>query len=125
MLIFLNAYRNNPQAHGIIIVALHLEVFRVSYFPQGMVVNLLSISSKDNTRLELAEVELDSYSFRVFGKINFTSTRLLWAPVYTWSARYLRSIANIELRRGRIRGMDRAITTYCLPLSHGECGKRR
>ena len=30
---YLNAYRNNPQAHGITIVALHPEVFRVSYFP--------------------------------------------------------------------------------------------
>ena len=33
LLVFLNAYRNNPQAHGITVVALHLEVFRVSYFP--------------------------------------------------------------------------------------------
>ena len=35
MLVFLNANRNNPQAHGITIVALYLKVFRVSYFPQG------------------------------------------------------------------------------------------
>ena len=32
LLVFLNAYRNNPQAHGITIVAFHLKVFRVSYF---------------------------------------------------------------------------------------------
>ena len=67
VLVFLNTYRNNPQVHGITIVAFHLEVFRVSYFPQGMEVNLLSSSSKDNTRVELAEVEMDSYSFTVFG----------------------------------------------------------
>ena len=60
MLIFLNAYRNNPQAHGIIIVALHLEVFRVSYFPQGMEVLLLANSSKVNTRVKLERVEMDS-----------------------------------------------------------------
>ena len=35
LLVFLNAYRNNPQAHGITIVAFHPEIFRVSYFPQG------------------------------------------------------------------------------------------
>jgi len=67
LLVFLNAYRNNPQAHRITVVVLHPKVFRVSYFPQRTEVNLLSSSSKDNTRLELAEVELDSYSFRVFG----------------------------------------------------------
>ena len=32
LLVFLNAYRNNPQAHGITVVAFHLEVFKVSYF---------------------------------------------------------------------------------------------
>ena len=35
LLVFLNANRNNPQPHGITVVALHPEVFRVSYFPQG------------------------------------------------------------------------------------------
>jgi hypothetical protein len=35
LLIFLNAYKNNPQAHGITVVAFHPEVFRASYFPQG------------------------------------------------------------------------------------------
>ena len=52
MLVFLNTYRNDLQAHGITVVALHLEVFRVSYLPQGTEVNLLSSSSKDNTRVE-------------------------------------------------------------------------
>ena len=65
LLVFLNANRNNPQAHGSTIVSLHPEVFRVSYFPQGMEINLLSSSSKDNTRVELAEVEMDSYGFMV------------------------------------------------------------
>jgi hypothetical protein len=36
VLVFLNANKNNLQAHKIIVVALHPEVFRVSYFPQGM-----------------------------------------------------------------------------------------
>ena len=34
-LVFLDAYINNPQAHESTFVALHPEVFRVSYFPQG------------------------------------------------------------------------------------------
>jgi hypothetical protein len=32
VLVFLNAYRNNPQAYGITVVTFHLEVFRASYF---------------------------------------------------------------------------------------------
>ena len=67
MLVFPNAYRNNPQAHGITVVALHLEVFRVSYFPQGTEVFLQASSSKDNTRIELMRVEMDSYDLRVYG----------------------------------------------------------
>jgi hypothetical protein len=35
VLVFLNAKINNSQAHGITVVALHPEVFRVSYFSQG------------------------------------------------------------------------------------------
>jgi hypothetical protein len=35
-LVFLNTYKNNSQAHEITIVAFNLEVFRISYFPQGM-----------------------------------------------------------------------------------------
>ena len=54
VLVFLNAYRNNPQAHGITIVAFHPEVFRVSYFT-GNGGNLLASLSKDNTRAELVE----------------------------------------------------------------------
>jgi hypothetical protein len=65
MLVLLNANRNNPQAHKSTIVALHLKVFRVSYFPQGMEINLLSSSSKDNTRIELVEGRENSYGFRV------------------------------------------------------------
>jgi hypothetical protein len=44
----------------------HLEVFRVSYFPQGTYVLLLANSSKDNTRVELERVEMDSYGSWVF-----------------------------------------------------------
>jgi len=32
LLVFLNANRNNPQAHGSTIVALHPKVYRVLYF---------------------------------------------------------------------------------------------
>jgi hypothetical protein len=60
-LVFLNAYRNGPQAHGITVVAFHLKVLRVSYFPQGTEVSLLFSSSKDNTRIKLVEGREDSY----------------------------------------------------------------
>jgi hypothetical protein len=36
LLVFLSISRRNPEAHGYTIVALHLEVFRVSYFPKRM-----------------------------------------------------------------------------------------
>ena len=61
LLVFLNINRNNLQVYGSTIVALHPKVFRVSYFPQGTEVNLLSSSSKDNTRIELVEGREDSY----------------------------------------------------------------
>jgi hypothetical protein len=35
LLVLLNANRNKPQAHRSTVLALHPEVFRVSYFPQG------------------------------------------------------------------------------------------
>ena len=41
LLVFLNAYRNNPQAHGITVVAFHPEVFRVSYFHEERMCNSL------------------------------------------------------------------------------------
>jgi hypothetical protein len=44
VLVFLNANRNNLQVHGSTVVALHPDVFRVLYFPQGMKINLLSSS---------------------------------------------------------------------------------
>ena len=61
LLVFLNANRNDLQAYRITVVAFHPKVFRVSYFPQRTDVNLLSSSSKDNTRIELAEGREDSY----------------------------------------------------------------
>ena len=79
--------------NGITVVALHLEVFRVSYFPQGTEVFLQASSSKDNTRIEMVRVEMESYGFRVFGKINPTSTCLLRALAYAWSAKRYRPIA--------------------------------
>ena len=60
-LVFLNAYKNNPQAHRVTVVAFHPKVFRVLYFPSGTDVNLLSSSSKDNTRVELVGGRDDSY----------------------------------------------------------------
>jgi hypothetical protein len=36
VLVFLNAYRNNLQAHEITVVAFNPKVFRVSYFSQGI-----------------------------------------------------------------------------------------
>ena len=65
LLVFLNAYRNNPQAHGIAVVTFHPEVIKVSYFPQAH--TLLSSSFKDNTRVELVKVEMDAYGYRVYG----------------------------------------------------------
>jgi hypothetical protein len=61
----------------------HPEVFRVSYYSQGTEVLLLSNSYKDNTRVKLERVEMDSYYFWVYEKINSTSTCLLWVPAYT------------------------------------------
>ena len=98
LLVFLNTYRNNPQAHEITIVAFHLEVFRVSYFPQGMKVNLLSSSSKDNTRVELVEVDMDSYGYMVYEQINSTSTCLLRALAYAWSTKRYWPIALCHIR---------------------------
>ena len=54
LLVFLNAYRNNPQAHGITVVAFHLEVFRVSYFLRERM-SLLTSSPKI-TRGKIARV---------------------------------------------------------------------
>jgi hypothetical protein len=67
LLVFLNAYGNNPQAHSITVVAFHPEVFRVSFFSIGNGGSLLASSSKDNTRVELVKVELDFYGYRVYG----------------------------------------------------------
>jgi hypothetical protein len=47
--------------HGITVVAFHPEVFMVSYFSPRTEVNLLFSLSKDKPRVELIEVEIDSY----------------------------------------------------------------
>ena len=61
------------HVHGSTIIAIHPEVFRVSYFPKGTEVSLLASSSKDNTRVELVEADIVSYGFRVkwIDKLNF------------------------------------------------------
>ena len=56
LLVFLNAYRNNPQAHGITIVAFHLKVFRVSYFLRERMCKSLLTSSPKITRRKIAQV---------------------------------------------------------------------
>jgi hypothetical protein len=56
MLVFLNAYRNNPEAHGITVVAFHSEVFRVSYFHEERMCNSLLSSSSKITRRKIARV---------------------------------------------------------------------
>ena len=59
MLVFINAYRKILQAHRITVVAFHPEVFRVSYFHRNGGTLVASLS-KDNTRVEFIEVEMDS-----------------------------------------------------------------
>ena len=50
------AYKNNPQAHRIIVVAFHLEVFRVSYFLKEHMCRSLLTSSPKITRRKIARV---------------------------------------------------------------------
>jgi hypothetical protein len=54
----------NPQAYGITIVAFTRKYLGI-VFPQGTEVFLLANSSKDNIRVELERVEMDSYGFWV------------------------------------------------------------
>ena len=56
LLVFLNAYRNNPQAHGITVVAFHLEVFRVLYFHKERMCKSLLASTPKVTRRRIARV---------------------------------------------------------------------
>ena len=56
LLVFLKAYRNNPQAHGITVVAFHPEVFRVSYFHEERMCKSLLASSPRVTRRKIARV---------------------------------------------------------------------
>jgi hypothetical protein len=56
LLEFLNTYRNNPQAHGITVVAFHLEVFRVSYFHKERMCKSLLASSPREIRRNIAQV---------------------------------------------------------------------
>ena len=56
LLVFLNAYINNPQAHGITVVAFHPEVFRVSYFHEEWMCKSLLARSPKVTRRKIARV---------------------------------------------------------------------
>ena len=56
VLVFLNAYRNDPQAHGITVVAFYLEVFGVSYFHRERMCKSLLASSPRVTRRKPSRV---------------------------------------------------------------------
>ena len=56
LLVFLNAYRNYPQAYGITVVAFHLEVFRVSYFYEKRMCKSLLASSPKVTKRKIDRV---------------------------------------------------------------------
>jgi hypothetical protein len=56
VLVFLNAYRNNPQVHGITIIAFHLKVFKVSYFHRELMCKSLLASLPKITRRKIARV---------------------------------------------------------------------
>jgi hypothetical protein len=56
LLVFLNAYRNNPQVHGITVVAFHPELFKVSYFHEEQMCKCLLASSPRVTRRNIVLV---------------------------------------------------------------------
>jgi hypothetical protein len=56
LLVFLNAYKNNPQTHGITIIAFHPKVFRVSYFHRERMFKSLLASSPKVTRRKIARI---------------------------------------------------------------------
>ena len=64
LLVFLNAYRKILQAHRITVVSF-TQKYSGIIFPQGMEVFLLANSSKDNIRVNLERVDMDSYGFWV------------------------------------------------------------
>ena len=55
-MVFLNAYRNNTQAHEITVVAFHPKVFRVSYFLREWICKSLLTSSPKITRRKITQV---------------------------------------------------------------------
>ena len=83
-----------------------------------MRVFLLANSTKDNTRIA-KRVEIDSYGFRYEDRL----TLLLLAYFGHRIASSLPSDASLQLyaipEHGGLQGMNRAITTYRLPLNHG------
>jgi hypothetical protein len=56
LLVYLNLYRNNSQAHEITVVAFHPKVFRVSYFHDERRCKSLFSSSSMVTRRKIARV---------------------------------------------------------------------
>ena len=59
LLEFLNPYINNPQAHGITVIAFHPEVFRVPYFhEEWMCKSLLASSPNDNKKKDSSGSEV-------------------------------------------------------------------
>ena len=60
VLVFLKTDRKIPQAHEITVVAFTRKYSGYRIFPQGTEVLLLANSSKDNTRVKLKRVEMDS-----------------------------------------------------------------
>jgi hypothetical protein len=65
LLVFLNVCRKIQQPHRITVVAFTSGIQGI-IFPQGTKVLLRTNSSKDNTRVELERVEMDSYGSWVF-----------------------------------------------------------
>ena len=97
LLVFLNAYRNNPQAHGITVVAFHPEVFTVSYFPQGTEVNLLSSSSKETQGQSWQKVEMiPMVKSLMIDKLYFHLLTL--GPKRTWCTRRYQHAALCHIR---------------------------
>jgi hypothetical protein len=56
VLVFLNAYGDNPQAHGITVVAFHPEVFMVLYFHREHMCKSILANLPKITRRKIAQV---------------------------------------------------------------------
>ena len=97
LLVFLNAYRNNTQAHGITVVAFHPEVFKVSYFHEERMCKSLLASSPKVTRRKIARVARFSRD-RDPKLRQLCHYRLAWGTDNTWSAKRCRPTALSHIR---------------------------